>query len=77
MGNRYGNYQTHEEAEAALLSKGYERREHNTYTTYCKPSTDGFGFPMTDIVEITTGYVAARYTKSGDNEIYYQHHHLN
>jgi hypothetical protein len=73
MGNRFGNYQTAEAAEQALVETGFTKTPSGRFT---KPSTDGFGFPMTALVEITESFVAGLYTTSGNDEPYYQHHFL-
>lgn len=77
MGNRFGNYATHEDAARELIAKGFARKSRDHSGEYwTKPSTDGFGYPMTALVEITEEYVAARYTASGNDEPYYQHHFI-
>lgn len=73
MGNRFGNYKSTEIAEQALVETGFTKNASGRFT---KPSTDGFGFPMTALVEITENFVAGQYTNSGKDEPYYQHHHL-
>lgn len=74
MGNKFGNYKSEAEAVEVLKANGFTPAK--TPGIWAKPSTDGFGFPMTALVEVTTGYVAGQYTASGVDETYYQHHFL-
>lgn len=76
MGNRFGNYKTVTAAETELVVAGFEKVERDGYTVYRKPSTDGFGFPCTALVEITEERVSGQYTPSGTDEPYWQHHYL-
>ena len=75
MGNRFANYPTYEDARSVLIGQAYEAHATDHGGEYfTKVSTDGFGFRMTAMVEITEERVAAQYTESGKDELYYQHH---
>lgn len=76
MGNRFGNYPTYEDAARVLTGQGYEAHHYDGLKGeyFTKVTTDGCGFPMTAMVEITEERVAAEYTESGADGLYYQHH---
>jgi hypothetical protein len=76
MGNRFGRYETREDAARALFDRGFGLSNTEGIDFYTKPSTNTFGQPMVAVVEIEEAYVAPEYTASGERETYYQHHYL-
>ncbi len=66
MGNTFGKYETRDAAEADLLQRGFVRKEYQRTTSeigviYSKPSTNGFGAPMTALVQIIEQTVDPKY----------------
>ena len=74
MGNRFGNYPTQQAAEIDVAARGFTKSP--VTENWVKPSENQFGEPILAIVEITRERVAGRYTKSGKDEFYYQHHFI-
>lgn len=74
MGNRFGNYPTALHAEQDIQARGFTKSP--VTQNWVKPSENQFGEPKLAIVEITRETVAGRYTKSGKDEFYYQHHFI-